>query len=134
MVVSAIMAKAVKNDFEPLKNIKNKEKRKEKAMRKIGLILLALVVLLAVLAAPAMAGSRHRDYHRDYKFDWRPMIILPPVIIIHPPIPYPNYPPPRGYYGGHWETRWEWNPYSQRWYQTRVWVDDYPYYGHPRRW
>lgn len=110
-------------------------------MRKIVLIL-TVMALTAILAAPAMAGSRHRDY----KLDWRPKIILPPppVIIIKPfpdprpePYPYPPPPPPRGYYGGHWETRWEWDSYSQQWRRIEVWVDDYPYYNrhpHPRRW
>ncbi len=134
-------------------------------MRKIGLILLALVLL--AVAAPAMAGDRHRDHRRDYKFDWRIFIPPPPFIFIptpHPdpdPYPYPPPPPPRGYYGGHWkwetkhnnaprgssprgyygghwETRWEWCPYAQRRFQTRQWVDHYPYYGQPyrhhRRW
>jgi hypothetical protein len=103
-------------------------------MKKILLILAVLTVLAVVLTAPQAMAKSHYRHHGGIGI-FIPVPLPPPVIIIPPPIPYPNYPPPHGYYGGHWETRWEWDPYSQRWYQTRVWVDDYPYYGgHPRRW
>jgi hypothetical protein len=90
-------------------------------MKKTLLILVVLAVIIFMAPQAIAAGGYCRHYG-----GWGIFIPIPapPIIIL----------PPNGYYGGHWETRWEWDPYSQRWYQIKVWVDHYPYYDeHPRR-
>ncbi len=113
-------------------------------MKKILTIIIA-VVLVAALAAPALARNKgyspnHRQAPQHHR--WTPFPIPFPIPIPIPvpiprPYPYPNpypYPDPQpnppngGYHSGHWETQWEWDYYSQRWHQIRVWVEDYPYY------
>ncbi|MDP1629363.1 MAG: hypothetical protein Q8L57_01955 [bacterium] len=116
-------------------------------MRK-ALFLMVLVALMVAIAAPVLAGSRQRrgndqyyDQHRDHNrspkihFDWRIFIPPPPEIVIKPfpdpwphPDPWPPRPEPRYYkywVQGYWETIWEYNPHTGRYYQEKVWRPGY---------